>query len=256
MTHFFSIFFKREILFCGNEYFRTSFCHISILIFTLSFAGCASIHKTSESPISQEKMAPSYSKNINSDSDESKITSPQKERVIVRTARQTIEAHDVFLSVSKLTALINQSKGYVEDSYQDHNSGATIRARVPSEKLDSTLNEISQLGREIERIITAKDVTIEKIDLEARIKNLMVLRDRFRNLVAQGKDIKDVVSLEEELNRIQTELDSLQSKLEQLKSEVAMSSIAITIKPEKILGPLGYVGYGLYWFVEKLFVIR
>jgi hypothetical protein len=133
---------------------------------------------------------------------------------------------------------------------------SSLKARVPSDKLESVMNDIAALGKEKERSISAVDVTDDKIDLEAKIKNLTAFRDRLRALVGQGKTVKEIMELEEQLNRVQTELDSVQGRLVKLKLEVALSSLTVGYGPKKILGPLGYVAYGLYWTFEKLFVIQ
>jgi len=41
-----------------------------------------------------------------------------------------------------------------------------------------------------------------------------------------------------------------------LKGKVDFATIELTLNREKILGPLGYLFKGLFWGVEKLFVIR
>ena len=48
----------------------------------------------------------------------------------------------------------------------------------------------------------------------------------------------------------------MQARLDRMKSQVELSALTVTLERGRILGPLGYVGYGLWWAFSKLFVIR
>jgi hypothetical protein len=53
------------------------------------------------------------------------------------------------------------------------------------------------------------------------LKNKTALRDRLRALLAQAKDVKDILSVEEQLTRLQTEIDAMESWLKSIRSRVA-----------------------------------
>jgi hypothetical protein len=65
-----------------------------------------------------------------------------------------------------------------------------------------------------------------------------------------------VLAVEKEMNRIQSEIETMQARFDRLKSEVELSALSVDLERKRILGPLGYVGYGLWWALSKLFVIR
>ncbi len=48
----------------------------------------------------------------------------------------------------------------------------------------------------------------------------------------------------------------MQGRLDRLKSQVELSALSVTLQRDVVLGPLGYVGYGVWWALSKLFVIR
>ncbi len=99
-------------------------------------------------------------------------------------------------------------------------------------------------------------MTEEIVDIDARLKNLFSLRDRFRALLEKGIEISEILEIEKELSRIQTEIDAIEGRRKLLKHQAALSSIDITIQQEVIYGPLGYGGKALYWLFEKLFIIQ
>ena len=78
----------------------------------------------------------------------------------------------------------------------------------------------------------------------------------------KARDVKDILLIEAELNRIQSEIDSMEARMRVLKDQIQMSTIRVALhqqvppKPATIYGPLGYLYKGAEWFVIKLFVIR
>ncbi len=61
--------------------------------------------------------------------------------------------------------------------------------------------------------------------------------------------------IEKEISRLQTEIDTYEDRRKVLRQQVALSDIRVMLE-KMTLGPLGYIGYGLYRAVSKLFVIK
>jgi hypothetical protein len=99
-------------------------------------------------------------------------------------------------------------------------------------------------------------VTEQVVDLDARRKNLAAVRDRLRSLLERAANVGEMVAVERELARVQGDLDALDARLKHLRATTSLSEVTVTASRERILGPLGYLGYGLYWVVAKLFVLR
>jgi hypothetical protein len=81
-------------------------------------------------------------------------------------------------------------------------------------------------------------------------------RDRLRQLLQKTTEIKDAITIETELARVQGEIEAMEGTLKLLKSQVDYSSINIDVGRKKILGPLGLLFQGIRWGIEKLFVIQ
>jgi hypothetical protein len=69
--------------------------------------------------------------------------------------------------------------------------------------------------------------------------------------------VKDLLELERELARVQSDIDRMAGRQKRLQGQVDLATVHVTLTPEskRILGPLGYVAYGIGWFVKKLFII-
>ncbi|MBU4461367.1 MAG: DUF4349 domain-containing protein [Verrucomicrobia bacterium] len=181
---------------------------------------------------------------------------PQVGRVILRSAWQTIETRDVRVAVTQVEAIARSAGGHVESSSVTDDHGANVALRIPSAGLDATMDRIAALGDETSRRVSARDVTEEVVDLQAVLANKTALRDRLRALLAQAKDVKDIVAVEEQLTRLQGEIDSMEGRLKSIRSQADLSALEVDLEPARILGPVGYVLKGAWWLVEKLFVIR
>ena len=98
-------------------------------------------------------------------------------------------------------------------------------------------------------------MTEKYIDVEARLKNNYALRDRLKQLLEKAINVKDILEIEKELNRVQSDIDSMEGTIKLLKGQVDFATLDLSLKKNRILGPLGYVFMGLWWGVKKLFVL-
>ena len=178
------------------------------------------------------------------------------QRMIIWNASLSLEVDNLNDAVKESINIANNANGYLEKRSNYRQQNATLKLRIPSDKLTNTLTKIEKIGDVKNRYISSRDVTEQYIDLSARLKNKIVLRDRMKKLLDKANDVKDVIAIEKELNRIQSDIDVMQGRLKFLKNHVDMSELTISFSRKKILGPLGYLLEGIVWGVTKLFVIR
>ena len=177
------------------------------------------------------------------------------DRKVIRSGDLSLTVNDPADALVEAQEIVTAAGGFLEWSNVAEAS-VSLRSRVPADKLDSTLDAIAALGSVDSRSVSASDVTAQHADLTTRLANNRALRDRLKLLLDRAKDVEDVLAIEKELTRIQTEIETMQATLERLDSQVALSELSVTLQRRRILGPLGYVGYGLGWAISKLFVIR
>ena len=181
------------------------------------------------------------------------------ERQLASQVRLTLNAADATQAVAQATAWVEQQAGRQELRTGAADSGTTLRFQLPAARLPALLPQLESLGTLTFRYIENADVTATGLDLEARLKGKIVLRDRLRQLLDRTTAVPDMLAVESELNRVQGEIDSETAALATLRNRTEFAALEITIwpsSPRRILGPLGYVFHGLWWTVEKLFVIR
>ncbi len=183
---------------------------------------------------------------------------PTSDRALVWTAWLTVEVEVPEQAAREVETFATSLGGFTEDSSRESEGSSTLRIRVPTSELESVLDQIAALGEEKERRTSARDVTEQLADLEATLVSKRQLRDRLRALLERANKVKDLLELERELSRVQTDIDRMDGRRERLKGQVDLATVHVTLsppEPRRILGPLGYVVYGIGWFVTKLFII-
>lgn len=191
-----------------------------------------------------------------SQSGASSSQNPIEKRLIQKSAALDIDVDSTDVGLQKATEIIKINGGHVDSTYSYSEKRTNLVARVPQEHLETSLDQLSQLGEVTSRTISSNDVTDEVIDIEARLNNLKALRERFREIVKKAEKIDDILNIERELARIQSEIDSIENRRKSLLGDVDQSTVRIGLNQKRILGPLGYLGKGVIWIVSKLFVIK
>lgn len=178
------------------------------------------------------------------------------ERKIVRSGELTVSVSSPAETAPAVEHLVTSAGGFVERSTTAREADVWMRCRVPAASLDAVMDAIEALGDPERRSVSAADVSEQVADLESRLRSHRALRDRLEALLARAEDVEDVLAIEKELNRLQVEIERMQTRFDRLETDVALSSLSVRLERRQILGPLGYVGYGVWWLFSKLFVIR
>ena len=173
---------------------------------------------------------PSVDKSLSTGEQFSNVASP----TVIRTADLSISTNEVETTVSSVEEIIKSSSGRVETSsfYQDSNGfngSAFISARIPEAKLDELISKVSELGKQISLNINSTDVTLQTIDIKAKIAALTESRDRLQSLLDEATSVSDLIAAEDALSARQSELESYQDQLDYLSGQVAESTLSIQI---------------------------
>jgi hypothetical protein len=184
------------------------------------------------------------------------VAPAQTERKIIRRADLIVEVEDLEAAAEQAEQTVANRGGLLESAHEIADSSTRLVFRVPADSLEAVLDELRALGTVERSSVSSRDVSEQHADLAVRLDNSRKLRDRLKTLLERANTVKEILAVEKELARVQTDVERLQGQLERLDSQVAMSNLSLTLKRKRILGPLGYLGYGIYWVIGKLFVIR
>lgn len=171
------------------------------------------------------------------------------QQAIIRNADMALEVKDVTKTVADVTSLITSSSGRIESSslsaeFENSGASAYIVARIPEAKLDEVIAAVSELGQRTSLNISTTDVTLQVVDLKARIDALVISRDRLSDLMAQATTTADLLAAEQALAQRQSELDAYQAQLDYLDSQVTQSTLNIAILSNSTSITSGLSGIG------------
>ncbi len=181
--------------------------------------------------------------------------------LLIWRANISIQVNDVNITADALGKKVAEMGGYIQDK-KDWTSQTTLVLRIPKEQFNAGIAEVEGSGTITSRQVSGEDVTEQYMDVETRLKNNKALCERLRALLGKAVDVKDIIQIETELNRVQSEVDSMEARMRVLKGQIELSTITVQISkmpapvPPTIYGPIGYLYVGAKWVITKLYIIR
>ena len=109
-----------------------------------------------------------------------------------------------------------------------------IVIRVPKDRFFDAVRAIDQMGEVIRKNVSSRDVTDEYLDLELRLKNARVMRDRLQELLAKATNVTDSLAIERELQRITDQIERMEGRLKLLRDQLAFSTLTISVKARTV----------------------
>ena len=102
--------------------------------------------------------------------------------------------------------------------------------RIPAQNFEKFISILEKGSGKLKyKNISARDVTEEFIDIEARLKTKKEVEKRYRQLLSKAKNIKEILEVEEKLRVLREEIESREGRLKYLKKQVAFSTVYLQI---------------------------
>jgi len=166
-----------------------------------------------------------------------------EERKIIKEGEVHFESPGLAETRARVDAAVAKFGGYVsreqEYAYPDRVE-QSLEARVPAEKFDDFLAEISAGVKRFDiKRIESTDVTEEYMDVEIRLKIKKETEDRYRQLLRQAKTVKDILDIEKQMAEIREEIESMEGRLKYLQNRISLSTLTITFYERKS-SPVGF----------------
>ena len=168
---------------------------------------------------------------------------------IIYTADLSVVVEDFAAAEAALPKLADTLGGYLASANVDRSSGRRLRGtwvvRVPVGNYDAFLVGAGGLGVLEERDETARDVTAEFVDTEARLASRRTLEERLLELLAERPgELKDVLDLERELARVRGEVEAAEGRLRYLSNQTAFSTVTVRVRQERNYVPPARPAFG------------
>lgn len=175
------------------------------------------------------------------------------DRKVIKTAyiELEIEVGKFESTMFGLTNLAEQNGGFVSNSqsYSDSEGKMTsgsVTIRIPSNKYNSALNRVKEMGTVKSTSSAGQDVTQEYTDLESRLRNYEAQEEVLLDLMKESKKVSDSLEVQRELSNVQEQIEIIKGRMQYLDDMVSFSTIDVYFhEPE----PITVAGWG---FVEAL----
>jgi hypothetical protein len=116
------------------------------------------------------------------------------------------------------------------------NRSATLTIRVPSTRFDDALTALKKLdGEVITSNVSAKDVTDQLVDLQARLTAAQALEQRYLQILTQAKTVDEILRVESTLANTRTQIEQLKAQQKSLGDQVAFSTITLSVSSVPVL---------------------
>jgi uncharacterized protein DUF4349 len=119
--------------------------------------------------------------------------------------------------------------GYVQDSSIRARQSAEITLKVPADKLDRALAQLSRLAHVSARTQETEDVTDQKAALDARVRDARAYRDSLQRRLARATTDREASSLRGRLQRAEQRLRSAQRSVVRLSRETSYATIDVGV---------------------------
>ncbi len=150
------------------------------------------------------------------------------EKKLIKTGNVSLEVTNLVESISKVEAWAESFSGYIASSSSSERN-AWFSVRVPSTDFEKAMNSTGELGKILSHGMNSEDVSEQYYDLESRIQNKKVMKQKLENYLKSARDIKDLLQIEKELNSVISEIDSMEGRLKRLSNQVDYSTISVSI---------------------------
>lgn len=173
-------------------------------------------------------------------------TSPAPvERKLIRNVSMNLETREFDALTKSISDAVTFFGGYIEQADVSGNSlywsgerssrYSNITARIPENKLDAFLTEVSGQGNVTYKNESVQDVTLQYTDITSRKKTLQMEQDRLWELLKKAESIDAVIALEARLSEVRYQLESIESQLRTLDNQIVYSTVYLSIQEVQVL---------------------
>lgn len=167
------------------------------------------------------------------------------ERKLIRNVSMHLETREFDALTKSISDAVTFFGGYMEQSDVSGNSlywsgerssrYSNLTARIPENKLDAFLTEVSSQGNVTYKNESVQDVTLQYTDITSRKKTLQMEQDRLWELLEKAESIDAVIALEARLSEVRYQLESIESQLRTLDNQIVYSTVYLSIQEVQVL---------------------
>jgi hypothetical protein len=163
---------------------------------------------------------------------------PQTAQKLVRKVWLEAEIETMDPLLEDVSKRLTELEGYVESRnvYNGSQYGgkryrsAELTLRIPADKLDQFISQVSEKANIVSNRETAEDITLTYVATESRVNALRTEQTRLMELLAEAKNMGDLLQIEDRLTQVRAELEKLESQLLVYENMVDYGTVYLTVR--------------------------
>ncbi len=160
------------------------------------------------------------------------VVQSQIVRKVIRNKNLSLKVEDAQQTQVIISAMVMRFNGIVLNSSLNKSSDGAkngmIVFKVLPKDLGGLLPGLKNLGEVQSESETGEDVTEQYVDLQARLQNYIVVRDRLLKILDEkAREVKDILEIEKELARVGGEIEALQGRMKFLDQQADMATVTV-----------------------------
>lgn len=209
---------------------------ILCMVFLLSLCGCgAGTSKNSavEAPGAAMDSAAGLTKE-----ETSLETSLPDNRKLIQTYNMSAETEDLDGLLNQINERITELAGYVESQNIYNGSvykgsryrNAEMTIRIPADKLDSFVEQVSQVSNIVSSNKTVEDVTLQYVATDSRVKALEAEETSLLELLEKADNMNDLLTIKSRLTEVRAELEKIKTTLNVYDNQVNYGTVHLSVQ--------------------------
>ena len=155
-------------------------------------------------------------------------------RKIIYTAYAAMETETFDETSASVRQMVEEAGGYISSSSArgsrtDGTRSVDYTCKIPAGNYAGFIDGLSGAGNLYRLTESTDDVTLQYVDLDARLSSLQNQLDRLEELAAEASDIETLLTIETQIGEVQYELESYTAQMRTLENQIAYSTVDLTI---------------------------
>ncbi|NER37932.1 MAG: DUF4349 domain-containing protein [Oscillatoria sp. SIO1A7] len=155
---------------------------------------------------------------------------------LIKEAELSVLVESIADAIQTVSNLVKQQQGDLLE-FQDNKPVDTrsrhtahMQIRVPQQRLEATINALAELGKVRNRSLTARDVSDQLVDLDARLRNLRKQEELVLKIMERSGKVGEVLEAARELSNTREAIERIDAQLKNLQNQVAYSKISLYLE--------------------------
>ncbi|WP_192821247.1 DUF4349 domain-containing protein [Rufibacter sp. LB8] len=222
-----------------------------IMIGLANLMGCSA----KEEPFTTESTDAAASTDAKSE----EASEPNPEKKIIKNASVRFQVQNMETSTQRIEQAAKKHQALITNTAQNiagDEQTTDFEIRVQPQQFLTLLEELQKQSTKLDyRTLSTDDVTLEVVDVAARIKAKKLTEERFISLLKEAKSIEEIMKVEYELQRIREDIERADARLRHMSDQTSYSTIKLSIYQivplsfsERVgLGSRFYNAFGTGW---------